>query len=90
MNILAAAQSQPAQQMPAQSVPGYQNTTVQPDRPVYKPSAAAKAFSWSILIAYVAIIIFFIVMTYRFVRAAEKIADGVQKGIGARKDDSTT
>jgi hypothetical protein len=29
-------------------------------------------------------------MIYRFVRATEKIAEGVQKGIVIRKDDTTT
>jgi hypothetical protein len=87
MKLLAAAAA--TQSAPAQSAPAYQNTTVQPDRPAPKPSLKAKIFSYSFLIGYLAIVIFVVVMVYRFVRAFEKIADGVNKGIVVKKDDTT-
>ncbi len=37
-----------------------------------------------------AIYVFFIVMFYRLVRAAEKIADNIEKGIPIRKENTTT
>jgi hypothetical protein len=93
MQILAAAQTQtsPFQSAPVQQqAQQYQNTMVQPDRPVYRPSLTARAISYSFLIGYLCLIIFIIVMTYRFVRATEKIADKIEKGIVIRKEDTTT
>jgi hypothetical protein len=89
MNIIAAGQAPqpaPAQQMPAQT---YQNTTAQQSAPPpkgYKIAVVPLLFS----IINLAVIILVVVMIYRFVRATEKIAEGVQKGIVIRKDDTTT
>jgi uncharacterized membrane protein len=88
MNILAAAA--PVQSAPAQTMQGYQNTTIQPDRPAPKPSFKAKVFSYSFLLGYIAVVIFVILMIYRFVRAFEKIANSMDKGIIIRKEDTTT
>jgi ABC-type uncharacterized transport system permease subunit len=88
MNILAA--TSPAQSAPAQTVQGHQNTTIQPDRPAPKPSWKVKVLNYGFLIGYVAVVIFVILMTYRFVRAFEKIANSMDKGIVIRKDDTTT
>jgi hypothetical protein len=92
MEILAAAQTQtsPFQSAPTQTAPAYQNTMVQPDRPVYRPTLAAKALSYGLLVGNVCILIFVVVMLYRFVRATEKIADKIEKGIIVRKEDTTT
>ena len=89
MDIIAAA-TQTQQSMPYQSAPAYQNTTVQPDRPAPKPSLAAKAFGYGYLIGYLAVVIFVVFMIYRFVKATEKIADKLEKGIVIKKDDTTT
>jgi hypothetical protein len=88
MKLIGAAA--PAQSAPAQTVQGYQNTTIQPDRPAPKPSLKAKVFSYGFLLGYVAVVIFVILMIYKFVRAFEKIANSMDKGIVIRKDDTTT
>jgi hypothetical protein len=88
MKLLAAAPTQPApaQQMPAQS---YQNTMVQPSAP---PPKGLKTAVVPLILSVInlAVIIIVVVMIYRFVRATEKIADSVQKGIIIRKNDTTT
>ncbi|MBE3142411.1 MAG: hypothetical protein IMZ61_00575 [Planctomycetes bacterium] len=88
MELLAAAS--PPQSAPVYQNQAYQNTTVQPDRPAPKPSLKAKIFSYGFLLGYIAVVIFFIVMIYRFVRAFEKIANSMDKGIVIKKDDTTT
>ena len=88
MNLLAAAT--PTQSAPAYQNQTYQNTTVQPDRPAPQPSIKAKIFSYGFLLGYIAVVMFFIVMIYRFVRAFEKIANSMDKGIVIKKDDTTT
>ena len=91
MNVLAAgAATQPIQgyQNP-QQMQGYQTTTVQPDKPVPRPSTTARVIYTLNLLFSLAVIIFFVVMTYRFVRATEKVADSV-KDVFVRKEDSTT
>ena len=94
MEILAAAQTQtsPFQSAPVQQqAQQYQNTTMQPDRPVYRPpSLMTQTIIWGVFIFKISILIFVIVMTYRFVRATEKIADKIEKGIIARKEDTAT
>jgi hypothetical protein len=94
MNLLAAAatptQSAPAYNPAYQNQAAYQNTTVQPDRPAPKPSWKAKVFSYGFLFGYIAVVLFFIVMIYRFVKAFEKIANSMDKGIVIKKDDTTT
>ena len=93
MNLLAAAtptQSAPVYQNPAYQNQAYQNTTVQPDRPAPQPSIKAKIFSYGFLLGYIAVVMFFIVMIYRFVKAFEKIANSMDKGIVIKKDDTTT
>jgi hypothetical protein len=84
MELLAATAA------PAQSAPAYQNTTMQPDRPAPKPSLAAKAFVYGNWFFNIIIIVFIVLMIYRFVRSFEKIADSLNKGIVIRKDDTTT
>ncbi|HEY5505222.1 MAG TPA: hypothetical protein VIK28_08690 [Sedimentisphaerales bacterium] len=88
MNLLAAAT--PTQSAPAYQNQAYQNTTVQPDRPAPQPSLKAKIFSYGFLLGYIAVVMFFIVMIYRFVRAFEKIANSMDKGIVIKKEDTTT
>ena len=103
MNLLAAATTPaqpPAYQNPTNQNPGYQgqayqnqgyqNTTMQPDRPVQKPSLAAKALVYGNLMFNYIVIIFIVVLVFRFVKACEKIASGLDKGIVIRKDDTTT
>ncbi|MGD0596097.1 MAG: hypothetical protein ABSA64_01075 [Sedimentisphaerales bacterium] len=97
MNLLAAAtptQSSPVYQNPAYQNQAYQNTTVQPDRPVAKPSLATKAFVYGYWFFHIAIVIFIIIfmvlMVYRFVKAHEKIANSMDKGIIIKKEDTTT
>jgi hypothetical protein len=91
MNLLAAAT--PAQPAPAYN-PAYQNqayqgATMQSDRPAPpQPSIKAKIFSYGFLFAYIAVVLFFLVMIYRFVRAFEKIANSMDKGIVIKKDDT--
>jgi len=88
MNLLAAAT--PTQSAPAYQNQTYQNTTMQPDRPAPQPSLKAKIFSYGFLLGYIAVVMFFIVMIYRFVRAFEKIANSMDKGIVIKKEDTTT
>ena len=89
MNLLAAAT--PAQSSPASQNQGYQGQgTMQPDRPVSKPPLKAKILGYGFLLGYIAVVMFVIVMVYRFVRAFEKIANSVDKGIVIKKDDTTT
>lgn len=93
MNLLAAAtptQSAPAYQNPGYQGQGYQNTTQQPDRPVQQPNWKAKVLGYGYLLFNVAVVVFVIVMVYRFVKAFEKIAGSLDKGIVIRKDDTTT
>ena len=88
MNLLAAAT--PTQSAPAYQNQTYQNTTMQPDRPAPQPSLKAKIFSYGFLLGYIAVVMFFIIMIYRFVRAFEKIANSMDKGIVIKKEDTTT
>jgi hypothetical protein len=95
MNLLAAAApTQPApayQQNPGYQGQGYQNTTQQPDRPAPQPpSIKAKIFGYGYFLFNIAVVVFVIVMVYRFVKAFEKIAGSLDKGIVIRKDDTTT
>jgi hypothetical protein len=96
MQLLAAAappqpsQPSPFQSAPVQQAPQYQNTTMQPDRPVYRPSLMARTISLVVLAGYICLLVFIVVMTYRFVRATEKIADKIDKGIILKKEDATT
>ncbi len=97
MNLLAAA-TQPAQQAPVyqsqapayQQNQAYQNTTIQPDRPAPKPSLAAKTFIYGNLAFNYIVVIFIVVLVFRFIRACEKIANSLDKGIVIRKDDTPT
>jgi len=64
---------------------------VQPDKSTYTPSAGqflGPVFGCVFVVIYLFFIIFFVVMTYKFVRAAERIADRVEKGIVIRKEDT--
>jgi hypothetical protein len=96
MNLLAAAAT-PAQPAPAYQNPApayqnqaYQNTTVQPDKPAPKPSLAAKVFVYGNLMFNYVVVIFIVVLVLRFIRAFEKIANSMDKGIVIKKDDRTT
>jgi hypothetical protein len=88
MNLLAAAT--PTQAAPVYQNQAYQNTTVQPDKPAPKASIKAKIFGYSYFLFNIAVIVFVIVMVYRFVKAFEKIASSLDKGIVIKKDDTTT
>ena len=95
MNLLAAAtpvQQPPAYQNPAPAYQNqaYQNTTMQPDRPVQQSNWKAKVLGYGYLLFNIAVVIFVITMVYRFVKAFEKIAGSLDKGIVIRKDDTTT
>jgi hypothetical protein len=94
MNLLAAAatQAQPAPAYnPAYQNQAYQNTTMQPDKPApQQPSIKAKILGYGYLLFNIAVVIFVIAMVYRFVKAFEKIAGSLDKGIVIRKDDTTT
>ena len=93
MNLLAVAtptQSAPVYQNPAYQNQAYQNTTVQPDRPVPQPSIKARIFGYGYLLFNIAVVVFVIIMVYRFVKAFEKIANSMDKGIVIKKEDSTT
>ena len=68
----------------------YQNTTVQPDKPAPKPSLAAKVLVYGNLMFNYIVVILVVVLIFRFVRACEKIAGGLDKGIVIKKDDTTT
>jgi hypothetical protein len=83
MNLLAAATT-------TQSAPAYQNTTIQPDRPVTKIPTSVYVINYCFFACKVAIIIFILVMFYKFVKAFEKIANRFDKGIIVNKDDTTT
>jgi hypothetical protein len=90
MNLLAAAaptQPAPAYQNPTYQNQPYQNTTMQPDRPA--PSVKAKILGYGYFVFNIAVVVFVIVMVYRFVKAFEKIAGSLDKGIVIRKDDTT-
>ena len=91
MNLLAAAA--PAQTPPAYNPyqnQAYQGTTMQPDKPAPKPSWKAKFLGYGYLLFNIAVVVFVIVMVYRFVKAFEKIASSLDKGIVIKKDDTTT
>lgn len=94
MNLLAAAatptQSAPVYQNPAYQNQAYQNTTVQPDKPAPKPSWKAKVLGYGYFFFNIAVVLFVIIMVYRFVKAFEKIANSMDKGIVIKKDDTTT
>ena len=64
----------PAYQNPGYQGQGYQNTTMQPDRPVQQPNWKAKVLGYGFLLFNIAVVMFVIVMVYRFVKAFEKIA----------------
>ena len=94
MNLLAAATA-PAQPAPAynpayQQNQGYQNTTIQPDKPAPKASLATKALVIGNLMFNYIVVIFIVVLVFRFVWAFEKIAKSMEKGIVIRKDDTPT
>ena len=63
---------------------------MQPDRPAPRPSLKAKILGYGYLLFNIAVVVFVIVMVYRFVRAFEKIANSMEKGIVFKKDDTTT
>ena len=94
MNLLAAAAT-PAQPAPAynpayQNQAAYQNTTIQPDRQVVKIPTTIVVINYGIFVCKIAIIIFLVVMFYKFVKATQKIANIFEKGIVIKKDDTTT
>jgi hypothetical protein len=90
MNLLAAATA-PAQQAPVyQNQAAYQNTTMQPDKPAPKASWLGKTFVIGNLFFNYAVVILIVVLVFRFIRAFEKIAKSLEKGIVVRKDDTTT
>jgi hypothetical protein len=95
MNLLAAVATAPAQPAPAynpyqnQNQP-YQNTTIQPDKPAPKASLFAKTLVYGNLMFNYIVVIFIVVMVFRFIRAFEKIASSLDKGIVVKKDDTTT
>jgi ribose/xylose/arabinose/galactoside ABC-type transport system permease subunit len=94
MNLLAAATT-PAQSAPAynpayQQNQQYQNTTIQPDKPAPKASWLGKTLVFGNLIFNYVVIIFIVVLVFRFVWAFEKIAKSLEKGIVIRKDDTPT
>jgi hypothetical protein len=94
MNLLAAAatpaQPAPVYQNPAYQNQTYQNTTVQPDRPVQQSNWKAKVLGYGYFFFNIAVVLFVIIMVYRFVKAFEKIANSMDKGIVIKKDDTTT
>jgi len=95
MNLLAAATTTPTQPAPAYNPyqnqnQTYQNTTMQPDRPAPKTPLITKALVIGNLMFNYIVIIFIVVLVFRFVKACEKIASGLDKGIVIRKDDTTT
>ena len=93
MNLLAAAtptQSAPAYNPAYQNQAAYQNTTVQPDRPVQQSNWKAKVLGYGYFFFNIAVVLFVIIMVYRFVKAFEKIANSMDKGIVIKKDDTTT
>ena len=93
MNLLAAATT-PAQPAPAYNPAyqnqTYQNTTVQPDKPAPKSSWVGKTIVIGNLMFNYVVIIFIVVLVFRFIRAFEKIASSLDKGIVIKKDDTTT
>jgi len=93
MNLLAAAT--PAQPAPAynpayQNQAAYQNTTVQPDKPAPKSSWVGKTIVIGNLMFNYVVVIVIVVLIFRFIRAFEKIASSLDKGIVIKKDDTTT
>ncbi len=93
MNLLAAAatQTQPAPAYnPAYQNQQYQNTTIQPDKPVAKSSWFAKSFVVGNLLFNYAVIIIILFFIYKFVKSFEKIAKRIDTGIIVKKDDTTT
>ncbi len=93
MNLLAAAA--PAQPAPAynpayQNQAAYQNTTMQPDRPAPRASLTTKALVIGNLMFNYIVVIVVVVLVFRFIRAFEKIAGSMEKGIIIKKDDTTT
>ena len=92
MNLLAAAassQSAPAYQNPGYQNQAYQNTTMQPDKPAQQPNWKVKVVGYGYLLFNIVVVVFVIVMIYRFVKAFEKIANSMDKGIVIKKDDTT-
>jgi hypothetical protein len=93
MNLLAAtipAQPAPAYNPAYQNQAAYQNTTMQPDRPVVKIPTSVMVVNTCIFAFKIAIIIFVVFMLFKFVRAFEKIANRFDKGIIVKKEDTTT
>jgi len=93
MNLLAAAATAPAPPAynPAyQNQAAYQNTTMQPDKPAQKSSWVGKTIVFGNLIFNYVVIIIIVVLVFRFIRAFEKIASSLDKGIVIKKDDTTT
>lgn len=88
MNLLAAATpAQPAPAYnPAYQNQAYQNTTAQSGKPAPKSSWVAKTFVIGNLMFNYIVVIVVVVLVFRFIRAFEKIAKGLDKGIIVRKD----
>jgi hypothetical protein len=103
MNILAAAaapqqtqgqapyQQMPSQQQMMQQQQAYQQQmAMQEGRPAAaQPSLKAKLLGQGLFLFNIIVIVFLLVMVYRFVRAAEKIADHVT-GSSPKKEDTQT
>ena len=92
MNLLAAAatptQPSPVYQNPAYQNQAYQNTTMQQDKPAPKASLATKTLVIGNLLFNYIVVIVVIVLIFRFVRAFEKIAKSLDKGIVVRKNEN--
>jgi len=67
-----------------------QTTVAQPARPSSAGQFLGPVFGCVFVTIYLFFIIFFVIMTYKFVRAAERIAARMEKGIIIKKEDSTT
>jgi len=92
MNLLAAAAA-PAQQSQAYNPAynqAYQNTTMQPDKPVAKLSIFTRAFIYGNIVFNFAVVIILVVMVCKFVWAFEKIAHTLENGVTVKKDQTTT
>ena len=95
MNLLAAATTTPTQPAPAYNPyqnqnQTYQNTTMQPDRPAPKTPLITKALVIGNLMFNYIVVIVIVVLVFRFIRAFEKIAGSLDKGIIIKKDDIAT
>jgi hypothetical protein len=77
MDMLAAT-------APGQPMPQYQPVMIQPAAPAPK---APSTVQYIYATLHLAVVIFFVVMVYRFVRATERISDKIDQGIVVRKED---